>query len=227
MIKVVLTGASRGIGKATAIRLAKLGAQLALIGQDSDSLKETLQALEGTAPKPICIECDLRDHQSCIDAASTALDQMGTPDAIIHNAGAIFRQSVEDTTLEHWEAQMAINARAPFLITREMLPALREAGAGRIVHVASISATLGTAGSAAYNASKWAVVGWMKSLAEELRDSGLMTCAILPGSVGTRMLEGSGFEARMTPDEVAQSILHYALDAPIAHNGGVIEMFGV
>jgi 3-oxoacyl-[acyl-carrier protein] reductase len=67
----------------------------------------------------------------------------------------------------------------------------------------------------------------MKSLAEELRDSGLMTVAILPGSVDTDMLKGSGYPPRMTPEDVAQTIAHYALDAPLAHNGSVIEMFGV
>ena len=66
----------------------------------------------------------------------------------------------------------------------------------------------------------------MKSLAEELRDSGLMTVAVLPGSVDTRMLEGSGFEPRISVDEVATTLVHYALDAPLSHNGGVIEMFG-
>ena len=122
---------------------------------------------------------------------------------------------------------MAINLRAPFLITRELLPSLRAKRQGRIIHVASISATLGTANASAYCASKWGLVGFMKSLAEELRDSGLMTLAILPGSVDTDMLRGSGFEPRMTPEDVAKTIAHYALDAPLAHNGSVIEMFGV
>ena len=67
----------------------------------------------------------------------------------------------------------------------------------------------------------------MKSLAEELVDSGLMTLALLPGSVATEMLEGSGFPPRMTAEAVARTIAYYALEAPLAHNGGVVEMFGV
>ena len=67
----------------------------------------------------------------------------------------------------------------------------------------------------------------MKSLAEELSDSGLMTAALLPGSVATRMLEGSGFPPRMTAEDVAKTLAFFALDAPLAHNGAVIEMFGV
>ena len=104
---------------------------------------------------------------------------------------------------------------------------MRARRTGRIVFVASISSTLGTANLSAYCASKWGVVGLMKSLAEELSDSGLMTCAVLPGSVDTQMVVGSGFPARMSADDVARSLLHYALDAPLAHNGASIEMFGV
>jgi 3-oxoacyl-[acyl-carrier protein] reductase len=95
------------------------------------------------------------------------------------------------------------------------------------VFVGSISSTLGTANLSAYCATKWGIVGFMKSLAAELSDSGLMTCAVLPGSTDTRMLAGSGFPARMTAEVVATTLLHYALDAPLAHNGACIEMFGV
>ncbi len=145
---------------------------------------------------------------------------------MVHNAAVIFRKTVEETTLSEWDQQLAVNLRAPFLITRALLPGMKSRGSGRIVFVGSISATLGTARSAPYNASKWAVSGFMKSLAEELTDTGIMTVAVLPGSVDTSMLEGSGFAPRMTPEDVARTLVHYALDAPLAHNGGVVEMFG-
>jgi 3-oxoacyl-[acyl-carrier protein] reductase len=104
---------------------------------------------------------------------------------------------------------------------------MRERNSGHIVFVGSISSTLGTANLSAYCATKWGIVGFMKSLAEELSDSGLMTCAVLPGSTDTRMLAGSGFPPRMTAEVVATTLLHYALDASLAHNGASIEMFGV
>jgi 3-oxoacyl-[acyl-carrier protein] reductase len=137
------------------------------------------------------------------------------------------RDPIETLSLDSWDRQLAVNLRAPYLITREVLPGMREKQKGRIIHVASISSTLGAAHAAAYCASKWGLVGFMKSLAEELRDSGVMTVAILPGSVDTQMLQGSGFAPRMSPDEVACTLVHYAIDAPLAHNGSVIEMFGV
>jgi 3-oxoacyl-[acyl-carrier protein] reductase len=100
------------------------------------------------------------------------------------------------------------------------------AGRGRFVHVASISATLGSPGAASYAASKWGLVGFAKSLAEELRGTGLQSIAILPGSVDTDMLAGSGFAPRMSADDVAGVIVHAALDAPDAVTGSAIEMFG-
>jgi 3-oxoacyl-[acyl-carrier protein] reductase len=144
----------------------------------------------------------------------------------VHNAGVIHRERIEQLDPRHWDEQFAVNVRAPYLLTRLLLPAMKRAGNGRMVFVGSISATGGTAGAAAYCASKWALSGFVKSLAEELSDSGLMAVAVLPGSVDTRMLEGSGFPPRMTASDVAKTLAHYALDAPLAHNGALVEMFG-
>src|SRR5581483_2182854 len=95
---------------------------------------------------------------------------------------------------------------------------------GRFVHVASISATLGSPRAASYAASKWGLVGLAKSLAEELRGTGLASIAVLPGSVDTDMLVGSGFAPQMSADDVANAILYAALDAPDALTGAAIEM---
>jgi 3-oxoacyl-[acyl-carrier protein] reductase len=98
---------------------------------------------------------------------------------------------------------------------------------GAIINVGSISSTLGTATQSVYNASKWALVGFTKSLALEISNTRALTVVVLPGAVDTDMLKGSGYAPRMTPEEVALTLVHYALDAPLAHNGAVIEMFGV
>ena len=160
-------------------------------------------------------------------AAQRVLSSLGTPAAVIHNAGIVERARVVDTSTASFTGQLAVNLTAPFLLTREWLPRMLARGSGRLVFVGSISATLGSPRAAAYAASKWGLVGFVKSLAEELTDSGLMAVAVLPGSVDTDMLAGSGFAPRMSPADVASTLIHYALDAPIAHNGGVIEMFGV
>lgn len=223
---VLLTGGSRGIGRATALALAHRECSLVLLGRPSPELEATRAAV---AKYPVEVEvfaCDLADACSVDHAALQVQSRWGAPIVLINDAAVIRRAPVEATTLEDWNEQLAVNLRAPFQLTRSVLPGMREQGRGRILNVGSIASTLGTARSAAYNASKWGLVGFTKSLAEELRDSGLMTVAVLPGSVDTRMLDGSGFEPRMTPEDVAKTLVYFALDAPIAHNGAIVEMFG-
>jgi 3-oxoacyl-[acyl-carrier protein] reductase len=224
---VALSGSSRGIGRATALALAERGAALALLARPSPEQRELEARLERANVRFTTFACDLEDPESTLTACHGIVERCGTPGAVIANAGAIERALVVETSPESFQRQLAVNLTAPFLMAKAFLPSMLSAGRGRLVFLGSISSTLGTAGAAAYCASKWGLVGFMKSLAEELRDTGLMTVVLLPGSTDTQMLEGSGFPARMTPDDVAKSLVHYALDAPGAHNGSVIEMFGV
>ena len=145
---------------------------------------------------------------------------------VVHNAGIVRRGAVEATEVADWDDVIATNLRAPYLLSRALLPAMRRAGRGRMVFVASISSTIACPGNASYAASKWGVLGLHKSLAEELRGSGVSCFAILPGSVDTDMLVGSGFAPAMTPADVARAITFLALDAPEAMHGSALEMFG-
>ncbi len=224
MTRVAITGASRGIGRATAFRLAARGASLELVGRTSRALDEVAAELSATGTDVHVIPCDLALTAEVLGAGEE-LAKRGVPDALINNAAVIERKPLEELTAQSVDHHFAVNLRAPILLSKAVLPAMRARGSGRIVHIASISATLGTASSSVYNATKWGLVGFMKSLAEELSDSGVMTCAVLPGSVDTEMLEGSGFTPRMTADHVAHTIEHYALDAALAHNGASVEMF--
>ena len=228
MKSVLITGASRGIGRATAIACSKRGAQLGLLGRVSAEQREaTVWCANSGASRVLSLHADASRPDELERAAREFLGTFGAPDAIIHNAGIAGRTSVEETTLASWEEHLRVNLTSTFVLTRALLPAMRARGSGRVVFVGSISSTLGTANLSAYCATKWAIIGFMKSLAAELSDSGLMTCAVLPGSVDTEMLSGSGFPARMTPEAVANSLVHYAFDAPLAHNGSSIEMFSV
>jgi 3-oxoacyl-[acyl-carrier protein] reductase len=128
--------------------------------------------------------------------------------------------------LATWQRVMAINVTGAFLVTRAYVRSMRAARRGRIIFVASISATLGTPRASAYNASKWAMVGLMKCLAEEGRDANVQAMAVLPGSVDTAMLAGSGFEPQMSPDDVARTVEFIAFDAPAAMTGSAVEIFG-
>lgn len=228
MTRVLITGASRGIGLATALMCAARGAELGLLGRASGAQREAVDScLKAGAQRVLPLFADAANAQELERAAAEFLAACGPPEVLIHNAGIAARTSVTDTSLASWDEHLRVNLSAPFVLTRALLPAMQKAGSGRILFVGSISSTLGTKNLSAYCASKWGLLGFMKSLAAELSDSGLMTCAVLPGAVDTEMLVGSGFPPRMNAEAVAQTLVHYAFDAPLAHNGASIEMFGV
>jgi 3-oxoacyl-[acyl-carrier protein] reductase len=218
----VVTGAGRGVGRAVALALSRRGYRLALVGRVSAGHAESAAASGGVE-----LLTHFDDAASLERTASRVLDELGTPAVVVHNAGLVVRARIEDTSVEDWDRQLDVNLRAPFVLTRAFLPAMRRSGSGRFVFVGSISGTLGSPGAAAYAASKWGLTGFAKSLAEELKDSGLMSAIVLPGSIDTDMLKGAPFPARMSAEEVARTIEFLAVDAPLAHNGAVVEMFGV
>lgn len=221
----VVTGASRGVGKATSLAFARRKVPLILLGRPSAKLDATASECRRLGVECHLLHCDLSVPEQVEEVAARAL-AIGPIDVLVNNAGVAERAVLGDITLPSYTQQMNTNLLAPIWLTRSILPSMLARKRGRIVNVASISATLGTAGQIVYNASKWGLLGFTKSLAAELTDSGVMTVAILPGSIATDMLAGSPFPARMTADEVASTLLHYALDASLAHNGASIEMFG-
>lgn len=224
----IVSGASRGIGRATALELARRGLGIAVVGRASAEQEQTLAlCLTGGAPEARAFACDLADAAATERAVGELLTAFPTPDVLVNSAGIAPRVALEQTSTELWDEALAVNLRAPFQLARAVIPSMRRRAAGRIVFVGSISSTLGSPKLAAYTASKWGVVGLMKSLAADLTDSGVVCLAVLPGSTATRMLEGSGFAPRMSAEDVAKTIVHYALDAPAAHAGAAIEMFGV
>ena len=224
----LVTGAGRGVGRAVALSLAKRGFRLALLGRPSPQHAEAAQPIaEASGQSPFQVFADFTDATALEAAAARVLSELGAPSIVVHNAGLVERASIEETSVRAWDEQLDVNLRAPFVLTRALLPAMRAARAGRFVFIGSISGTLGSPGAAAYAASKWGLTGFTKSLAEELKDSGLMACAVLPGSIATDMLKGAPFPARMTAEEVAKTVAFLAIDAPLAHNGAVVEMFGV
>jgi NAD(P)-dependent dehydrogenase (short-subunit alcohol dehydrogenase family) len=224
----LITGAGRGVGRATALALAKRGLTLALVGRPSPQHAEAVALLEQVSGQPpFEVFADFQDATALEAAARRVVAELGAPSIVVHNAGVVVRARIEDTTVAAWDEQLDVNLRAPFVLTRALLPAMRAAERGRFVFIGSISGTLGSPGAAAYAASKWGLTGFVKSLAEELSDSGLLACAVLPGSIDTDMLKGAPFPPRMTAADVAKTVEFLALDAPLAHNGAVVEMFGV
>jgi 3-oxoacyl-[acyl-carrier protein] reductase len=222
----VVTGAGRGIGRAIAHELGRRGLDLALMGRTEAELRETALEVERLGVRALVVPADVATAGD-VERARGAVESLGVPQVVVNNAGIAGRRApVEEIGADEWDEVLGTNLRGVFLVTRAFLPAMRAAGRGRFVTIASISSTLGTAGLAAYCASKWGAVGFSKSLAEELRGSGLQSLSVLPGTVDTPMAAVGGFRPQMSPGDVARLVAFAALDAPDAMNGSAIECFG-
>lgn len=222
----VVTGGSRGIGLEVARGWVRRGGQVVMSGTGS-RVQEAAAELCAEGPgRAVGVVSDTSREQDVAELARVSLER-GVPELVVLNAGVVRRgPRVEETPLADWERVLAVNLSGPFLVARAFLPAMRAAERGRLVFVGSISSTIGCATNASYAASKWGVVGLMKSVAEETRGTGLVVSGVLPGSVDTEMLHGSGFAPAMTAADVASTILYLGVDAPAAVHGSAVEMFG-
>jgi 3-oxoacyl-[acyl-carrier protein] reductase len=222
----VVTGAGRGIGRAVAVLLASRGYDVAILARTVTDLEETAGMILDQGKRAFVLRCDVSRAEDVHRAAQEIMRVLSTPVVVVNNAGIVRRALVHAMSEEDWDDVVDGNLKGTFLVTRALLPAMLARGSGRVVAVGSISSTLGTARQSAYAAAKWGVVGFIKSLAEELRGTGLQAMTVLPGAVATKMLEGSGFRPEMTAEDVARLVVYAALDAPAAMNGSAIEMFG-
>jgi len=222
----VVTGAGRGIGKAIALELARRGLDTVLLARTVEQIEGTAAAVVAMGRRALAIRCDVSQAKEVAHAADRALTTMGPPRVVIANAGVVRRALVQDLDEAAWNEVLDTNLKGVFLTARAFLPAMLAQKRGRVVAIGSISSTLGTAKQSAYCAAKWGTVGFVKSLAEELRGTGLQAMTVMPGSVDTAMLAGSGFQALMSPEHVAGVVAYAALEAPDAMNGSSIEVFG-
>ena len=222
----VVSGASRGIGFATAKSLGNRGLTIAAISHDRSRLDDAVGQLREQGINAFAYACNVQDEEAVAKTTAQIVAEHGAPRVVIANAGIVRRGLVHDLRVEDFDAVMNTNLRGVFLLAHGLIGSMRNAKRGRFIAVSSISATLGTAGASAYNASKWAVNGFIKSLAEELRDTGVQAMSINPGSVDTDMLKGSPWQPQMSADDCAKLLTFLALDAPAAMNASAVDMFG-
>jgi len=190
----LLTGASRGIGREIAIRLAAEGIHLSLVGRDGKALQETVSKLSPYGIKTLVLPVDLADAESPAKIVSRTIGYFGQLDIVINNAGFGINKSFEKHTLADWEGLMAVNARAPFFITQAALPYLRQSSSPVVINISSAVGRLGYPFQAAYTASKHALMGWTKALAREVQNDKIRIHVIAPGGVATEMIQ------KMRPD---------------------------
>ncbi|MBK9069804.1 MAG: SDR family oxidoreductase [Myxococcales bacterium] len=223
----VVTGASRGIGRSTALALAGRGAQVALWARRKDDLLAVAKEISDRGGKAIAVVCDVSSSDAVAQAALATHQQLGPVDILVNNAGAVMRGATHEVTDAQWRAMFAANVDGAFYCYRALAVDLRRAGS-RIISVASIAGREGTPMLAAYCAAKHALVGFTRALAEELRVVGVSVNAVCPGSVDTAMLREGLPEAKpaMSPDDIARTIEFLAADAPAALTGACLDVWG-
>jgi len=211
----VVTGSSRGIGRAVAAALAGAGARVAGCARHPDRGSDIFA-------------CDVGRADDVARFADDVLGRFGPPDVLVNNAGIVARARLDEMAVDVWDAVLDANLKGTFLITRAFLPAMRARRGARIVNIASISGRLGTARLTAYCAAKHGVVGLTRALAAELRDEGIAVNAVCPGSVDTPMLQQGlpGAKPDMSPEDVAGVVLYLAAHAPSALTGSCVDVFG-
>lgn len=188
---VVITGASRGLGLASAIHLYNVGWRVVGAMRSPAGGLERLRAATGAAaddPRLIGVRLDLDDPSSVVAAARTIEETIGAPDVLVHNAGIAAAGSVEETPPEAWERLFRTNLFGPVRLTQELLPSMRAAGRGRIVVVSSQGAIRGMPSISAYSASKGALERWAEALAEEVAPFGIGVTILVAGTFKTDIL---------------------------------------
>jgi 3-oxoacyl-[acyl-carrier protein] reductase len=205
----IVTGASRGIGAAIARALAGEGAQVALVARSADDLEDVRAGIEAAGGTAWAVPADMAREDEVRRAVQAAVAHGGRVDILVNCAGIGVFAPLAETTLEDWDRVMAVNARGPFLMCREALPHMSAGGC--IINIASVVGVKGYVRQGAYTASKHALLGMTKVLAQEVQPRGIRVHAVCPGGVDTDMVASARPDLDrsdlMTPDEVADIVL--------------------
>ncbi|AMX00562.1 3-ketoacyl-ACP reductase [Rummeliibacillus stabekisii] len=180
-----ITGGARGIGKATAIALAKEGVNVGLLARTEETLKEVAKEIEGIGVKAAYAVADVANKQQVEEAVEALTNQLGQADILINSAGVATFASVLEMDPEEWKRIIDTNLMGTYYVTRAVLPQLIEKNGGDIINISSTSGLGGAATSSAYSASKFAVIGFTESLAQEVRRNNIRVSALTPSTVAT------------------------------------------
>ncbi|MFI6934354.1 3-oxoacyl-ACP reductase FabG [Streptomyces sp. NPDC050287] len=240
----VVTGGARGIGAATAVRLAAEGRAVAVIDLDEAACKDTVEKITAAGGRALAVGCDVSDEAQVEAAVARIAQELGAPVILVNNAGVLrdnllFKMSVAD-----WDTVMNVHLRGAFLMSKACQEHMVDAGFGRIVNLSSSSA-LGNRGQVNYSAAKAGLQGFTKTLAKELGKFGVTANAVAPGFIATEMTKatadrvGMGFEdfkaaaatqipvARVgEPEDVADAIAFFTGEAAGFVSGQVLYVAG-
>jgi NAD(P)-dependent dehydrogenase (short-subunit alcohol dehydrogenase family) len=236
----VITGASRGIGRATAVELASAGAKLALAGRDAAKLAETLEMVRSAGAEAETYICDVRDETQVKQMAEKVQARFGAVHILVNNAGTAVRKNIIDFSLEEWRGLTDTNITGVFLMCKYFVPMMRGHEYGRIINLTSIMAHVSSTGRGVYSATKHAVLGLTRALALELADDKINVVAISPGFIATDLTaplradpaKNAALMAQTpahrwgTPEEIASMALYICSDAAAFMTGSDVLVDG-
>jgi len=212
----LVTGASRGIGLAVAVRLAQLGSDVAICARNPERLAEAEDELERQGVRVLTSAADVRrasEVQAFVEAAEHTLGEI---DIAVNNAGVGIFVSGHQATEEQWNTVLDTNLKSVFLVSRAVAPSMIRRKSGHIINIGSMAGKSAFAGGAIYSASKWGLLGFSQSLAEDLRGYGVRVSVVAPGSVATEFSPHAGKDTSkmLQPEDVAHAVEAVVTQAP-------------
>lgn len=217
----IVTGASRGIGRAISIALAQEAATVVLAARSIRKLQETADVIRDAGGKAEVVTTELTEEKSIKNLVRVTGKKFGRLDILVNNAGITHSAKLDETATEDWDRCFHVNARAPFLLCREALPLLRKAKAAYIINIASVVGVKGYPLQSAYTASKHALRGMTISLAEELKGSNIRVHLLCPGGVDTELIQrvrpDLKKEELIQPEEIAELVVYL-----VTHKGNAV-----
>ncbi len=209
-----VTGSARGIGKATAIALAKEGVNVGLLARTESKLKEVAAEIESLGVKVAYATADVSSKEQVEAAISTLTADLGAADVLINNAGIGTFGTLLEMDPEEWKSIVDTNLMGTYYVTRAVLPQLIEKNGGDIINISSTNGLSGAATSSAYSASKFGVIGLTESLAQEVRRNNIRVSALTPSTVATdlaidtNLIKENDDSKFMQPEDIAEFIVN-------------------
>jgi 3-oxoacyl-[acyl-carrier protein] reductase len=202
--KAIITGGSRGLGKATAIAFAKEGIDVAITGRNEATLKTTVSEIEKLGVNAIYAVFDVGNYEEVKAGIQSIIERFETVDILVNNAGIAAFGTFNDMKVEQWSQIIQTNVMGMYYVTKEVLPFLIAKNEGDIINISSTAGLNGNANTSAYSASKFAVIGMSESLMKEVRKNNIRVCTLTPSTIASDMSIDLGIANKDSEDSVLQ-----------------------
>ncbi len=234
-----ITGAAAGMGRDTAMALAREGGAVVLLDNRAERVEQVAQIVRGEGGEALAVAADVRSAGEVNTAVAAAIARFGRIDVLLNNAGTTIPGNVAEVSEEDWDLVVGVNLKGTYLVSKAVLPHMIEAGRGSVINIGSVSGIRGDRRAAAYNAAKAGVINLTRSMALDFGPKGIRANCVCPGAIGTpvilRQMTEQGLQAisRNTPlgrigkgPEVAALTLFLASDESSYVNGAIIPADG-